>query len=178
MCDIVTVEVDRSKSATIQGFRSEGFDVSTNDDRSLAGLFGPEKAAFDVTIEGCSCAFYLDSVAMDIDADRLRRKYRKKGWSEAKIHRALSQMQHTPALLTTQRLRESFVTAVETVVMEAGRIQLFSHFYDGPMPDELKSLKNCGRQSISLRELGSEPGYFPQDCVLSVSSEDKLLRVR
>ena len=167
MCDIVTIAIDKSKAAAIQAFRSEGFDVSRNDNRSLAGLFGPEKAAFDVTFDGCSCAFYLDNNETDIDVDRLHKKYRKKGWAEAKIRRALQEARQAPRLIELQRLRASFVTAVEAVVVAARRIHLFSHFYSAS--SALEDLKHARRQSILLSELVTGQGSFPRDTVLSVS---------
>ena len=169
MCHIVTIAIVRTKGIAIQAFRSEGFDISRNDNRSLAGLFGSENASFDVTIEGCSCAFYQDRDGPDIDADHLRRKYQKRGWSEAKIRRALQQMLQAPRLIEQRRVRASFVPAVEAVVREAGRIQLFSHFYDGSFA--LEDVTDARSQSISLRKLVTEQGSFPQDTVLSISED-------
>jgi hypothetical protein len=46
---------------------------------------------FEVKAGGCSCAFYAGAVATEAGApDLQRRKSEKKGWSAAKIERALA----------------------------------------------------------------------------------------
>jgi hypothetical protein len=62
----------------------------------------PGFSAWTVTDGICSCSLLLEE-HFKADQDREEAKYRKKGWSETKIRRALSDSEHTAA----SRLRTS-----------------------------------------------------------------------
>src|SRR5688572_20722965 len=92
MCWFVTLGVSPAGAAALEviGHSRSGLHVRKSSNPHVARIFGDADIRFDVTHGGCSCDFYAAVPEPDPNhIERARARYRRKGWSEAKIARAL-----------------------------------------------------------------------------------------
>src|SRR4051794_23570401 len=120
MCFIVTVGVAGFRGDVTAPFRAAGFSTAVPVNPTSAAM--PRDAVrFDVTAGGCSCSFYCGDIPPKSDADpeAERRKYALKGWSQAKIDRAIASRHQAsrPATARTDE-RAQFAAAVDTLVRQ------------------------------------------------------------
>ncbi len=134
--------------------------------QSLPGVFPSDLDAFFVTSGQCSCGLYFRSEMPD-KVDRREIAYRRKGWSDAKIRRALAQVDHaeqthaqTPGLRADVRaLLQEWFTARQRLV--------FGFF--GTRGDPTADIPTT-MQSVSLKDLTSD-SFEPGDRLLLVDRE-------
>src|SRR5687767_15023192 len=90
MCVIVTVGIAGFRGDATAPFRAAGFATRPAVNATSAAM--PRNAVrIDVTAAGCSCNFYSGDTPQKsaADPDAERRRYARKGWSQAKIERAI-----------------------------------------------------------------------------------------
>jgi hypothetical protein len=121
----------------------------------------------DVTDHGCSCSIYrreVDDIAFDIEAERTR--YGRKGWSSAKIARALESKQEAHARRKLYSKADKFCQCVEALARAGSHIALISHNYSGSFAEEAVSV--AARSSISLQAFLEALGTFPEDTLVTL----------
>jgi hypothetical protein len=160
MCYFLTVALPEAKTVALTTHVPRGFAVWECENRSIARSFPAGFRSHLVTSSMCSCDLFRRpwieerSTARE---DRLRRKYARQGWSQAKIARAL-----TPA--TVGRHRETFVglrpdlrTWLAGVARGAGELALVVHFYNGSVEEEVVPLSRRVAGDIDSFEAGQVP---------------------
>lgn len=172
MCWFVTIGVSRHGAAELETLgRQRGLlqaRPSVNSD--LAAIFPRADVRFEITHGGCSCDLYWTPPEEDpAEREQAARRYRKKGWSEAKIARALdasAQAKSAPIGRNPEMGPERlFRELIAAQVRRFGSIRLFAHMYQGVQDEE--RVRSEGSRRISLEEL-LEQG-FPPDVLVEVS---------
>lgn len=87
---------------------------------------------------GCSCDLFSTDQSVDhsFDEAKLRHAYSSRGWSDAKIDRAIAQKrqaQHTVAHRVG--FRDDVTSLLQTLVEAIPRVGLFVHWYDSGIDD-------------------------------------------
>jgi hypothetical protein len=138
---------------------------------SIAALFPKRDRLFWVTHGGCSCDLGLARSDRDAELERDRRKYLAKGWSEAKISRALAaKHDERKPLLRGQREdtpREVLSDLLRDLVDRDGGARLFLHFFGGSQDAEHVAGGRTARLSITDFANGAT---VPEDALVEMTN--------
>ena len=170
MCYFVTLGVPAAgAAAAVHALREAkpGLSVRPCQNPSVSASFPKSDQIFEITHGGCSCDLFLAAASPAGDEPRQREQYRRKGWSETKIERALAGRR----LAHRGRQTAAAVEFRETVVKlagVAGGLRLLSHMYSGNVDTEMVS--HIGRQSLLVHDFVANGGVFPEDVIVDISA--------
>lgn len=168
MCYFITVGIPNTKSEAVRGEVPRGFGLEPVENKSVLAALPLGYQTFLLVSGGCSCNLYQRAATpalLSHNPDRLRRKYEKKGWSTAKIDRAIKQSLPAQAKPSDFIGFRSDVTDIlRSVSRNAGDFAILIHWYNGNIDDELISMDTP--QRINPNQLGDV-----------VPEEDRLLWV-
>jgi hypothetical protein len=143
VCWFITVGIQEDAAAALEalGRRRGGLSVCPSRNPHVTALFPPNDATFEVTNGGCSCDLWLAPLKQAAgEREKRREQYRKKGWSEAKIERALNAAAAAHlASANAEPLagpRATFRRAIADQVATTGSVHVFAHFYKGNQDHE------------------------------------------
>jgi hypothetical protein len=147
MCHFLTIAVPgKSVPEVPKAFRRKiHFAEHTN--RSVTERIPSNWICFTVTSGGCSCGFYRAPNEAPDDRSKLEMKYRKKGWSEGKIQRALESTNDAAA--RSAGLRDDVLELVTDLTNTFGEIRLSLNWYSGDIETEDFTLNDAGRISLA-----------------------------
>ncbi len=170
MCYFVTVGVPEARREAVEDLAKgrEGFAVHVVRNRFLIEQFAPGNVLFYVTHGGCSCDLVAEPTGIS-DAEeeaRQRERYRRKGWSEAKIARALESRGEKKRHARPDDPRPRFVDAIRQWVVSIGQVRLLAHSYSGSVDDE--QLERFGQTTVTLAEFLRDEGTFPADTLVDI----------
>jgi hypothetical protein len=172
VCYFVAIGIRRGSGALVEALsqgREASFRVDVCINSSIADLFGPDDSVYFLTRGQCSCDLYVEpGSASDPTEERSRAeaRYRRKGWSQNKIERALQSM-HLPSERSGRRTGVGdLLNSVAHLVEEAGSVRLFAHFFSGAITTE--EVKATGRETISLEAFRTRAGSFASDILLEI----------
>jgi hypothetical protein len=170
MCYFVTLGVPASRAAAaVHALRGAkpGFSVRPCQNPSVAAAFPKSDQIFEITHDGCSCDLFLAASSPADDEPKQREQYQRKGWSEAKIERALAgrRLAHRGR---QKGAAVEFREAVVKLVGETGGLRLLSHMYSGNVDTEM--VRPAGRQSLRVHSFVANGGVFPEDVVVDISA--------
>ena len=164
MCYFITIGVPPEHGETLRRLVPRGLRVEPSQNTSIAKAVGDGHGLFVITSGGCSCGLYRSAPDGDAYDDirereaRLRKKYANKGWTDAKIQRAIGSA-HPVASSGFVGLRDDACALLAQLAREAGRVGVVVHFYSGRVEDETIHLGavqsmtaaaiECGEQVIS-----------------------------
>src|SRR5215510_7292371 len=137
MCRLVTLGIDKSLGSAFRevGDAREGFAVDPSRNPSVARLFPPSDLLLEITVGGCSCGLLAAPLRSDHgEADR--RRYEKKGWSAAKIERALEASRAARGQDHSSENARRFRDAIAGLLRRTPSIRLFVHMYSGAFDTE------------------------------------------
>ena len=171
MCHFIMIAVAERHREAIEalgrGRAAFGVDSATNP--SALRLFAPGDAVYVLTRGGCSCELYSEpsepTTEEDAAADRAR--YRRKGWSEAKIARAI-EAKARPHKGANEH-RRAFHAAISSIVQRFGSARLFAHMYDGRIDNEEIGSAGCLR--MPLADFDRQEGAFLLDTLVDVVTD-------
>lgn len=168
MCFFLTIAVPAQHADRIDDVFGRGFQSHPSDNPFVAAALPPGYAARFITRDGCSCGLYArrnDEPADDHTAS-LRRKYAKRGWSEAKITRAVGQVEARgwKSAPPTPGLRSDVVDRLQTLCQIAGRVALLVHWYSGDVQGEKLSPRRA--QPCSCDQLPARAQELDEDELL------------
>jgi hypothetical protein len=165
MCRLIMVGVGGAKSDATEPFRRRGLAAmpATNSTSSVL----PAATALEIAVGGCSCDLYTCDASQDhVDGEKERRRYERKGWSAAKIDRALDASRAAAERPTVRRGRaEAFVAALQQLVTERAQITLLVHDFDGLFTEPFRV---TGEVTIPISDFVASGGRFPEDTVVSL----------
>jgi hypothetical protein len=128
----------------------------------------------------CSCGLFgrelLTGQAVQ-HADRLRLKYRKKGWSEARAARALAQARRAAARSLAQQqqdfvgLRDDVRELLAGAAEESGELIVLIHFFDGQV--ETEKFEISGERVIDVQTLREGKPPIQENQLVHVQSKTK-----
>jgi hypothetical protein len=172
MCHLVTIGVDKSYGSSLPEFGDvrEGLTVAPSRNPSVARIFPPGDLRFEITAGGCSCGLFNISASAQELSDREdaeRRRYQKKGWSAAKIERALqaSRVAHDRDQRGDNARR--FQEAILALLERTRSVRIFAHMYSGLFDSEPVIAK--GRTSITREDYQANRGALPEDVVVEIA---------
>jgi hypothetical protein len=95
MCYFITVSIHPDYDAILQERLKAEYSIVKTANPSLLKMLPENFKAYVVITGMCSCNLYSKPQDPEIEAEKIRKKYRKpkfrkEGWSEAKIERAIS----------------------------------------------------------------------------------------
>jgi hypothetical protein len=162
MCFFLTVAVPAKNVDRIDEVFGPALACRPSNNPTVARAMPRGYAARTATVGGCSCDLYArPGAASPADsADHLRRKYEKRGWSAAKIARAIEQAAKHGA--TTNRpangLRSDIIDRLRQLCQAAGGVSLLIHWYHGDVDTEPITpavTRGCGVDDLAVlaREL-------------------------
>jgi hypothetical protein len=141
MCFFLTVAVPAKQVKRIGEVFARGFGTHATQNASVSAALPVGYKARLVTSGMCSCGLYAPPrVAAESDPSaRLRSKYEKLGWTEAKIQRSLKQnvastsQQHPPV----PGLRDDVADRLNALCRAAGSVAFLVHWYNGDLESEV-----------------------------------------
>jgi hypothetical protein len=166
MCHFLTISFNKEFEEQFRSvFPAKEFRLRENKNPFFEKNFGENIVSFDVTDGHCSCSIRADLAAETAtadDAEKIIENYRRKGWSENKIRRALGNRQSKPEIETGTPAREYLARIFERI----GSYELFTHMYKGAIGDE--PLKAASRKDLKIQELLDKTVEVPDDVIIKI----------
>lgn len=168
MCRLVTVGVAGFRGDITAPFRAAGFTTNPAVNPTSAAM--PRDASrIDVTAGWCSCDFYCGDVPQnsEVDPDAARRKYARKGWTQAKIDRAIASSRSASAATPRKNLRLQFAEAIETLARQGARVTLLAHDFSRGFDEPFEII---GTTELPLEYYLKAGGgnCFPEDTLVTI----------
>jgi hypothetical protein len=151
--------------------RRDGLGVAAAQNPRLAAAFPPADKLFWITHGGCSCDLNLskhpDSGERTLAKERAR--YRKKGWSEAKVDRAMAAKHSArPSVSRGQREDtpiEKLTDLLNRLSRVAGGVRIVTHQYSGAVDEEVVTVGHGKASTVqAILEVG-----LPADLVVDLT---------
>lgn len=162
MCWLVTIGVVNEGAASLARLVGRGLCASPDDQRESG--FPSGISAFQLTSGGCSCDLYRPEPAQRSDErerSRLLERYRERGWSQAKIDRALASTRLPSDRAGAQRTTRLF-DIVLALVDAHGSVHLYAR--------DLSHERPAGApRRMSIGELRDAGGAFPSDAPVEIT---------
>jgi hypothetical protein len=164
MCYFVFVGVPKAHRHQVDALCSLGFEVSEWSGLPIKAVFPREDSVVCVTSGGCSCGIY-HSALRGFDESAARRKYEKKGWTKAKIERAmLGRRRGQPEQPVFARFREGFANVVRAV----GSVRVFAHVFTGDVESE--HVAACAERSLLIEDYLAAHGFYDADTIWNIGA--------
>lgn len=167
MCYFITMAVPKGQAEDIRKkYAESGLSLDPTSNPSAQQPAGPDFVPLLVTGGGCSCAWYVrpDCDTHDEEQRRRREKYRKLGWSDAKIERALATPPKTPP--PDSGLHPTIRDLLKEVAAECGEVRVWVHDFTGRAESEPYTIRRT--QSCALSEVDSHARELGLDNVLTI----------
>ncbi len=174
MCWYITMSVPRTHTSLVERIAKNHpeVEVRLSPDTTAAALCPGGNAVYLVTRGGCSCDICLAVSPPDTtDTERHRAKLKNKGWSHAKIERAISEGSFTKGRNASLRA-DSFqivVNAFRALVSDIAAtspLTLFRHMYRGAIATE--QLPTVVASSLPVADFSAS--HFPPDTVVHIGA--------
>lgn len=169
MCYFVTIGVPERHAGRIREAFSRGYQLDETKNASVLAAFPPHCAARLLTSGMCSCDLYARprSPLSGDREQRLRRKYAKRGWSEAKIERAIAEAGvEEQVAMSFSGLAPAVVEGLQALCASAGKAAVVVHWYRGDTETARLSLR---QQTCELAEFPECAGRLKEDEALIVT---------
>jgi hypothetical protein len=166
MCVIVTVGVAGFRGDATAPFRAAGFTTRPAINPTSAAM--PRDAVrIDVTAGGCSCDFYCGDTPQKSEPDPVaeRRKYERKGWTQAKIDRAIGARRSARPATPRKNLDDQFAAAVESLAKQGARVTLLAHMFSADFDEPFEIV---GTTELPLKHYTSGGNLFPEDTLVTI----------
>jgi hypothetical protein len=165
MCFFLTIAVPSLHAERIGEEFGRGFQVHPTANPSAMDAFPSGFVARLITSGMCSCDLYVrpQDAHLPNSPTHGRLKYEKRGWSESKIKRALSQAEANAAKPKQRNpgVHSDVVNRLQAICRVAGSVAMFVHFYNSEIETERLSLRpsnpcKCDQLSARAKELGED----------------------
>lgn len=170
MCYFVTLGVPALGADAVLRALGASFDVRPSRNPSVRAAFPKNDKLFEITHGGCSCDLVEATSPPPHDNQRQREKYRRMGWSDAKIARALDGRRSAH-----QRRRQAdapmLAPAIAGLAEASGGARLLVHMYSGDIDREV--VMPLGKQSVLVHDLVAKGGALPEDVVVDIRLANK-----
>jgi hypothetical protein len=101
------------------------------------------------------------------DKERLTKKYEKKGWSDAKIQRALNDQKSKR--FRSPGLRSDVIDLVTELTQAFGEVRLSLHWYSGSIDTEKFVLNDAGR--VTLENFRQDTTTLRDETTIAIKGE-------
>jgi hypothetical protein len=171
VCWFITVGVRREGIAALEelAHQPRGLGVQACTNASLRSMFPADDTLYFVTHGGCSCGLVVMPVATRVArASRRVERWRKQGWSDAKIQRALedSRAKETSAPAAVDPAVTRWIGALAQQVELCRGVRVHAHMFRGDVQREAVPSPTAARMTIA--ELRAAAGAFPADALIEI----------
>lgn len=172
MCYFLTVAVPIQYGDLIEGVFQSEFQTIIGTNPTVTDALPANYVTRVVTTGFCSCELYSQPGRPRPEqlAEQLQRKYEKRGWSQAKIQRAVEQAVQSQARFPASAggIREDVIERLQVLAESAGAVGVFAHWYGGNLESELLELKQFA--TCNLADLNRLAAQLPEDQLLLADS--------
>ena len=172
MCHFLTIAVPSREVPQVPDSLRRDVHFSEHTNPSAKMHTPGDWTSFIATSGGCSCDFYRATNDPPDSESKLISKYQKKGWSEAKIQRAISS--RSTAATQSSGLRDDIVDLVANLTNRFGQIRISLHWYSGDIETEKFTLRDAG--SVSLARFQSNRTIFEDETSLQIKDDEEAVR--
>ncbi len=169
MCYLVTIGI-REERAQLDALLGVDFPLAVRPSKnpSLRSAFPRADHLFEVSDGFCACDLVIqDKPRSDEDQRaRLRAQYERKGWSKAKIARAVADWHaaHNRQREKSSEPARNLIKLLQTLATRLGGVRVVVHFYSGRFDTE--EIPLVGRTRVPLERL--EIGMLVKDTLMDV----------
>jgi hypothetical protein len=170
MCYLVTIGTRESR-ASVEALLGDDrlLAVRPSNNSSLRSVFPQSDQLFELTSGYCSCALVIQSTPRSVEEQRarLRTRYRRRRWSQAKIARALAEWEaaHERRLGTQAAPKTQLSAVLRALASKPGGLRVLVHFYSGQFDSE--EIRTGGRVSVPVDRF-VEAGIIAEDKVAEI----------
>lgn len=173
MCYFIAIAVPKQFDQYLQTRLSTEFYLETLSNHSILQMIQCDQVAYWVTTGACSCSLYQNPDAFDKKIARIKKKYyqpkyKKRGWTEAKMQRAIADQ-----LANMQKinlgLRFDLKTALFDVVKQAKTLSLYVHWYSGDIGKE--TVPCFSSVAITVDEFVHNEKLVLEDMLIALKTE-------
>jgi hypothetical protein len=172
MCYFLTVAVPAQHAELIERTFQPDFQTLVTTNPQVAAALPVHYAARVVTTGFCSCELFSDPARPRAEqlTEQLQRKFKKRGWGQAKIQRAIEQAKQSQARFPDSAggIREDVIERLQVLAESAGAVGVFAHWYGGSLESELLELKQFA--TCNLADLNRLAAQLPEDQLLLADS--------
>ena len=163
MCYSLTISFNRDFENLVRSLFSDKISLSDNKNAFFKETFGKDSLSFDLTDGYCSCPIYPLLLAdnSEDEIEKIVQKYRRKGFSENKIKRVLSDKTNSQPK-NPLNLREMLAE----IVRESASLWIFVHQYEDTFAGE--KLKSCETIELRIAELVNKKTEIPEDVIVKI----------
>jgi hypothetical protein len=160
MCYYITIGLPDNSKLNPNDYLQ--FLVTPQENTSIRIAFGSEFRFFYISEGYCGCSLYNKPHQPEEEL-KLREKYEKKGWSEAKISRAIAcKLSNSQAGLRSD-LRQQLIK----LVSDLKSLLILVHDYVGDVDAETITVHD--KKEISVKDLLSNRATIPEDTAIFVT---------
>ena len=165
MCYFITIGVRESAAARLKKSLA-GLRLNPVENHAIRQALPPEYQSFELTSGMCSCDLYHSGSVSGFrrSAKRLRKQYAKRGWSEAKIERAVAEATSRPTQPEFVGLRPDVATWLATTAGDLGPLAVIVHWYRGRTDQERVPLSS--EAHVAPTDLAKGLAHVPEDTVV------------
>jgi hypothetical protein len=174
VCYFIAVGVrdEGARVLELEREKHEGFGVVPAANVDIAALFPKEDRLFWITHGGCSCDLVKSRVSASKGGrEKERAQYRKKGWSEAKIDRALKAKHASKAQVPRGQRADTPLERLDDLLLLLSRthggVRVFVHMFEGRVDEE----KVRGAIGDRVDARGIAKRGLPEDVVVELVSD-------
>jgi hypothetical protein len=159
MCWLIFAGI-RGGKEPVAVFKSRGYVAEASRNPTCAHMGTPD--VFAVSDGHCACALYIPTQRhVGEDTQLMRARYRRKGWTNDKIERAVkARCAAAEQRLAMRANRNLFPAAIAALVESGAEVALLAHYFEGsfdqPFPISI-------RRELGLAEFMTSGGKFPED---------------
>ena len=171
MCFFITIAVPARNADLVPQVFGRDFRTDPTANPAIAAALPTGYALMLLTSGMCSCSLYSVplSDAQPDPEDHLRRKYAKRGWSDAKIARAVEQAKQSGTKnLHVRGLRPDVVTRLQELCQTAGKVAVIVHWYGGDI--EAEQFVPTRAEPCECAELPARAAQLREDELLVVAA--------
>lgn len=165
MCYFLTLSVKGKSTPPVPGRFRRHIHFREQKNPSIERLNPDDSRSFIVISGGCSCPLFRRLEETRDDESRDIEKYRKKGWSEAKIQRVLAHRKEPKNPFSG--IREDAVELIDELVSQFEKVRVSLHFYHGDLESEEFSLADGG--ILSNEDFRRRASQFESETTFVVS---------
>lgn len=182
MCYFVTVACEADHVPEVRALLRSAFGLLPTGNRSIMHWLPADWTAFHVVSGMCSCDLYSDPVhaeeqGVDVESEIARfrsrhqkPRFRKRGWTDAKIERAIEDIRAAGKPVRRARftgLRTDLAFSLAELTRRARTIALAIHFYSGDLDTEPAAIT---KSTLGLERFESDPTCIQPDVLYEISA--------
>ena len=153
MCYFITVSIPDSGVEILKSEMPRELHLIETSNPSITPHIPENYISYVVTTDGCSCDLFSEESGDDEITKRinkLQRKYKRKGWSDSKIKRAIDQSISAAQSPKAVGLRNDLLFYLSDVLNLLGEMMLIVHWYNGDVETEKVLIRNKLKISTDL----------------------------